>query len=152
MLRKEHGMSQGELAELINAGQNNISRIEKGKYNIGFDTLQGIAKVFNKKIKFEDMIPKHRFSEEDFKDFLEFLLKSGRIDNPKEIGIIKCVIDNGYDSLSTKQMYVFNNTIAQNSVDECVMCLCDIPWCEMMEALENGGYCCHCRHLIDKDD
>lgn len=151
-LRKQHNMSQDELAELIGAGKNNISRIEKGKYNIGFDTLQRVAKVFNKKIIFENMISETRYDEDDFYDFLKLLSQSGRIEHKTEIGITSLVLSEGYESLSDAQKNVFNKMIAKNSIDECAMCVSDIPWCEMGEALENGGYCCHCQNLMEKDD
>lgn len=51
-LREQSGMSQAELAEKINTKQHAISRIEKGAFNIGFDTLQAIAEVFGLKIDF----------------------------------------------------------------------------------------------------
>lgn len=49
-IRKEKGLSQGELADRTGLKQNAVSRIEKGKFNVGFDTLQKIAKVFDKKV------------------------------------------------------------------------------------------------------
>lgn len=51
-IRKERGLSQTELAERIGTKQNAITRLEKGKFNVGFDTLQKIAEVFNMKIDF----------------------------------------------------------------------------------------------------
>ena len=51
-LRKEAGMSQAELAEKIGTKQHAITRIEKGAFNIGFDTLQSIAEVFGLRIDF----------------------------------------------------------------------------------------------------
>lgn len=40
-----------------------------------------------------------------------------------------------------KQKYVFVKAIEENYVKECQRCGCDIPWCEMLEALDNGGFC-----------
>ena len=51
-LRKQAGMSQAELAEKIGTKQHAIPRIEKGAFNVGFDTLQAIAEVFGMKIDF----------------------------------------------------------------------------------------------------
>lgn len=51
-LRKEARISQAELAEKIGTKQHAITRIEKGTFNIGFDTLQSIAEVFGLKIDF----------------------------------------------------------------------------------------------------
>ena len=90
-----------------------------------------------------------RFIEEDFEGFLEDLIKSGRLDD-KEAGIAKRMLDKGYDNLSDKQKYVFNKMIRNNSVEECQRCACDIPWSEMLEALDNGGYCNYCQHMMEK--
>lgn len=92
---------------------------------------------------------KERFLEDDFEGFLQDLINSGRLDD-KEAGIAKRVLDKGYDSLSDKQKYVFDKMIDNNSVEECKRCGCDIPWSEMLEALENGGYCSYCQHMMEK--
>jgi hypothetical protein len=92
---------------------------------------------------------KERFFEGDFEGFMEELIKSGRL-NSKEVGIAKQMLQNGYDSLSEKQKYVFDKMIEDNSVEECQRCACDIPWSEMLEALDNGGYCNYCQHMMEK--
>lgn len=90
-----------------------------------------------------------RFAEEDFEGFVEDLIKSGRLEE-KEEGIAKRMLDRGYDSLSDKQKYVFDKAIEENYVEECKRCACDIPWSEMLEALDNGGYCNYCQHMMEK--
>ncbi|MDN0023367.1 hypothetical protein [Leyella lascolaii] len=90
-----------------------------------------------------------RYLEEDFEGFVEDLIKSGRLED-KEFGISKRMLDKGYGSLSDKQKYVFDKMIDSNSVEECKRCACDIPWCEMLEALDNGGYCNYCQHMMEK--
>lgn len=94
---------------------------------------------------------KNRYYEEDFEGFLEQLINSGRLDD-KQAGIAKFMIDNGYDALSDKQKYVFDHMIANNTVNECTRCAIDIPWSEMLEALDNGGYCNYCQHMMEKID
>ena len=44
-LRKEKGMNQQGLADIVGMQRNHISRIEAGKYSVGFDTLQSIAEA-----------------------------------------------------------------------------------------------------------
>ena len=90
-----------------------------------------------------------RYLEEDFEGFVEDLIKSGRLED-KEFGISKRMLYKGYGSLSDKQKYVFDKMIDSNSVEECKRCACDIPWCEMLEALDNGGYCNYCQHMKEK--
>ena len=91
------------------------------------------------------------YKEEDFEGFVEDLINYGRIEG-KEAGIAKLMLDKGYDALSEKQKYIFDKMIGENSVDECKRCGCDIPWCEMLEALDNGGYCNYCQHMMEKID
>lgn len=44
-LRKQKGMTQQDLADITGNQRNHISRIESGKYSVGFDTLQAIAEA-----------------------------------------------------------------------------------------------------------
>ena len=90
-----------------------------------------------------------RYSEEEFEGYVQELIDVGRIDG-KEAGIARLMLDKGYDSLSDKQKYVFDNMIKQHTVNECQRCGVDIPWCEMLEAIYNGGYCNYCQHMKEK--
>ena len=90
-----------------------------------------------------------RYNEDDFEGFVQDLINTGRIEG-KEAGIAKLMLDKGYDKLSDKQKYVFDKMINENTVEECKRCATDIPWCEMLEALENGGYCNYCQHMMEK--
>lgn len=94
---------------------------------------------------------KEIFIEEDFEGFVQDLINSGRIED-KEAGIAKSMLDKGYESLSEKQKFVFDKAIKNNIVKECRRCGCDIPWCEMLEALDNGGFCNYCQHMMEKID
>lgn len=44
-LRKQRGITQQTLADLTGMQRNHVSRIESGKYSVGFDTLQAIAEA-----------------------------------------------------------------------------------------------------------
>lgn len=91
-----------------------------------------------------------RFNEEDFADYLQELINHHRLEDAP-LGITTRVIDRGYNVLSAKQKYVFiNETIIKNSVEKCERCEIDIPWCEMLEATENGGLCNYCFHMKEK--
>ncbi|MBU4369896.1 helix-turn-helix domain-containing protein [Patescibacteria group bacterium] len=50
-LRKQKKMSQTELARKIGTKQSNIARMEIGQQNFTIDTLQKIAKAFNRELK-----------------------------------------------------------------------------------------------------
>lgn len=50
-LRKQKRMSQAELAKKIGTKQSNVARMESGQQNFTTDTLQKIAKVFDREVK-----------------------------------------------------------------------------------------------------
>jgi len=50
-LRKQKKMSQAELARKIGTKQSNVARMEIGQQNFTIDTLQKIAKAFNRELK-----------------------------------------------------------------------------------------------------
>lgn len=85
---------------------------------------------------------KEKYNEEGFSAFVEELIDSNRLEG-MEAGIAKLMLDKGYDSLSEKQRYIFDKSIENHTIDECQRCGVDIPWCEMLEARVNGGYCYH---------
>ena len=50
-LRKQRGMTQQQVADIAQMQRNHISRIESGKYSVGFDTLQTIAEALDADIR-----------------------------------------------------------------------------------------------------
>lgn len=50
-LRKQRGMTQQHLAAITQIQRNHISRIEAGRYSVGFDTLQTIADAMDADIR-----------------------------------------------------------------------------------------------------
>lgn len=92
-----------------------------------------------------------RFHEEGFNDFLQELVDSEQLE-PMQKGITKLVIDKGYDILSDKQKHVFNYMIDEICTETCERCGIEIPWCEMFDALDNGGYCNYCKHMLEKNE
>ena len=50
-LRKQRGMTQQHVADITGNQRNHISRIESGKYSVGFDTLQTIAEALDADIR-----------------------------------------------------------------------------------------------------
>lgn len=51
-LRREKKMTQEMLAELTGIRRPHISRIEQGRYSVGFDTLQAIASALGCTVDF----------------------------------------------------------------------------------------------------
>jgi hypothetical protein len=94
---------------------------------------------------------KKRYLEEDFNNFIQELLDNKRLNDSKEEGIVKLIIDKGFDSLTDKQKFVFEQAISHYVYEECSRCGEDIPWSEMSAAEDNGGQCSWCQQL-GRDD
>lgn len=54
-LRQQKGFTQQELAEQTGMFQTNISRIEKGKYNVSIDLLSSILYALDHQIEFSEI-------------------------------------------------------------------------------------------------
>ncbi|MCM1317783.1 MAG: helix-turn-helix transcriptional regulator [Bacteroides sp.] len=54
-IRESRNLDAKDLAKLADIDAANLSRIENGKYSVGFDILAKIATVFGKKIDFVDL-------------------------------------------------------------------------------------------------
>lgn len=50
-LRQQKGMTQQDVADRADILRPHITRVEKGKYNFGFDTLQAIADTLDADIR-----------------------------------------------------------------------------------------------------
>ena len=50
-LRKEKGKTQQYLTDATGVQRNHISRIEQGRYSVGFDTLKAIADALDADIR-----------------------------------------------------------------------------------------------------
>lgn len=54
-IREGRGMDARDLAKLAGIDAANLSRIENGKYSVGFDILAKIATALGKKVDFVDL-------------------------------------------------------------------------------------------------
>lgn len=85
-----------------------------------------------------------RYEEDDFSDFINQVIIMKHLDS-KEEGIAKLMLDTSYSHLSGKQRFVFDNNVVEPFyVESCEMCASPVPWTEMYEAHDNGGYCSWC--------
>lgn len=93
-----------------------------------------------------------RYQEDDFYSFVEEIIKLGRLDG-KELGIAKWAIDNGYENLSEKQKFIFETSFEPFILDSCSRCPEDIPWCEMVFAVDiSDGQCTWCYQTNSHED
>jgi hypothetical protein len=93
-----------------------------------------------------------RYREDDFNSYLQTIVRLGGIE-ASALGITKLVLSQGVEGLSSKQSFVFErDVIDPYYVEKCKFCGTEIPWCEMLEATDNGGYCGWCAHRDSKDD
>ena len=55
-LRRQHEMTQQQLAQAVGISREYLVRIESGKYSVGIDILSRIAKAFNKTIDIQENV------------------------------------------------------------------------------------------------
>lgn len=91
---------------------------------------------------------KKRFFEEGFDNYLQDLIEKGFL-NETECGVCRQIIEQGYSSLKGRQPNVLNQIIRKYTKEHCKECKRDILWKDMIDALENGGYCYECKDSID---
>lgn len=86
------------------------------------------------------------FNDPDFVDFLRKLLDVQKF---VEQDIVQRIIDGGraaYGTLSNKEKFLFDKVVDMNTVENCKRCGNSIPWNDMLEARNSGGYCSYCRY------
>lgn len=89
--------------------------------------------------------------DDGFSDFLDQLIDMGHLEGAA-LGITKQVMDQGFDSLSEKQVFVFNKEVLKPFTRSCKRCGTSIPWSEMYDAVFEHGLCNWCWHMTTKDD
>jgi hypothetical protein len=92
--------------------------------------------------------------DEEFESYVKELLDNDKLDGDVVIGIAKQIVSKGAPSISDYQLDTFiNHGIWEHLYEaECRRCGEDIPWSEMLNAVEESGNCSYCQHMIDKDD
>lgn len=89
-------------------------------------------------------------SDDDFEENMrcaaEFVLEHDLVSGPAE-GIAKQVIGKGWDSLSSRQVDIFEAFVIPAATRECERCGCEIPFCELSLG---GDLCSWCAHQVDK--
>jgi len=91
------------------------------------------------------------YSGDQFNEFINELISQNRFNDNKEIGIAKLVIDKGYEALTEKQKFVFENSLSHYVYEECTRCGLEIPWSEMSATEHNGGMCSWCEQMSRND-
>jgi hypothetical protein len=85
-----------------------------------------------------------RFREEGFREFLEEAIEWEDLE-PTALGIAKQALNQGVESLSEKQYFVFQKHVLEaHAVNRCIQCEEEIPWHEMIDVHRDGGYCIVC--------
>jgi hypothetical protein len=80
-----------------------------------------------------------------FKEYLKQLIVTGCLEKKSgsiSLGITEQLLAGGFESLSIKQAQVFfEHVIGKLVIGQCKFCHGNIPWAQMLEALDNGNYC-----------
>lgn len=89
--------------------------------------------------------------DEELLNYIKELIEQERLEGTALGVAMKVVADGGIYSLSDSQKHVFDRYVIQeNNVELCTMCSQPISYCEMIGALDNGGYCSYCVHRMEK--
>jgi hypothetical protein len=74
-----------------------------------------------------------RFREAGFREFLEEAIEWEDLE-PTALGIAKQALNQGVESLSEKQYFVFQKHVLEaHAVNRCIQCEEEIPWHEMID-------------------
>jgi len=109
-LRKSKGVTQQQIADLINMHRSNYSKVENGQREISISALNKIAKYFN--VSIDDIINNNEVPEEinvENKPLLEKVKLIEELEEDEQNMVFKFI-----DSLLTKKKFkdFFNKNIA----------------------------------------
>lgn len=82
----------------------------------------------------------------EFETFLNKLIEEDLLEDDAELGILKFVLDNGTERLSSKQLFRLEEVIKRTS-KKCSRCEEEFTWTEL-NAME-GDLCASCQHDWD---
>ena len=95
--------------------------------------------------------------DEDLRSFIIQMRDCGRLDdelNAKGKNLLRdsllFIIDCGTDKLSEESKEVLDKFLSGICPEYCKQCGEPIPWSEMLEAIDNGGYCSYCENVRNK--
>lgn len=90
---------------------------------------------------------KQSIIDSEFEGFLQELVDYNLLDSDGiKLCIVRLAVEFGVESLSEQQNWLLKETVINNYVtEECIFCGGDIPWSEMILAIDTKmcGYCLH---------
>ncbi|WP_193065179.1 hypothetical protein [Oceanobacillus oncorhynchi] len=94
----------------------------------------------------KEMLRNETARDWEFEDYVEQLITLRKLEHPASLGIAKQLVSEGARSLTDKQIEVFVNKGLDSDfyAEECRGGH-DIPWSEMLDAADNGGWCGRCQ-------
>ncbi|MDH3975144.1 MAG: restriction endonuclease subunit S [Deltaproteobacteria bacterium] len=140
------------MAELMNKEIELQTRLlEKRKLLIDTSCLSLARDDYSHDGKLDAAHIEWRISDNDFYLFIDELIKSGELED-ELLEIVELIAQSGYDYLTENQKDDFNQYIwHQYYTEECGRCGAHIPWIEMFQAYEKGGFCGWCQHMMEKE-
>ena len=102
-LRKEHNLTQNELAEKLAYSDNMVSRWERGEITPSIETLQKISEFYNVSIPF--LLEEHSVEEKN---------KDDKIDNMKKFSIILMIVAAVWFAITIS--FVYANAVLHKNI------------------------------------
>jgi len=87
----------------------------------------------------------------DFAGFISELVQQELLNHEAEIGVAKFVESNGTQDLSEKQAKVLEIIVDKYADEKCKRCGLKISISEVIESMDNGGFCDYCAQQMSRD-
>jgi hypothetical protein len=94
---------------------------------------------------------KKQLDQQGIKQLVKDLIEYGYLTNKAEIGVAKKFAEDGEDSLSEKQKEVYEKYVKSYVMRICARCGDSISNIEIINSLENGGFCEICSNSLEKE-
>ena len=88
----------------------------------------------------------------EFSSFIHELINNEILEHSAEIGVANYIDKNGTNLLSDPQIKVLKIILNKYANENCNRCGTNIPLSEIIESLDNGGYCNSCAYNMSKEE
>lgn len=116
VLRKEKGMTQKELGEILGLKNNSISAIERGVNNFSSDMIFKLASIFN--IRADDLFPPLDIEDDPNDDIFRYAIRNTKLE-AKDVLIFREIIEKtNFMTELQKKKYIENLLFVANYFEE----------------------------------
>lgn len=116
VLRKEKGMTQKELGEMLGLKNNSISAIERGVNNFSSDMIFKLSAIFN--VRADDLFPPLDIQDDPNDDIFRYAIRNTNLE-AKDVLMFREIIEKtNFMTESQKKKYIENLLFVANYFEE----------------------------------